>query len=555
MNERPVSIVPVSASVSYRAYSRYHSPQPVIKLDPNWFNNQWAQARNRAGKRYMPDLDVSLPIYEYFESLGQDGPFFDRLTGLSADLKKSVRDLSTSALRTKASQDNGVPKLLDRAVASVGSLAELRAKAPLQLEAEPVISAAREAARSLDSILTELRDSRTAKSEMERSSIDYQIRELQEAQDNLFGIEEFLGGSQGKTSNGRRLLVLGPAGSGKTHLFCEMTRRRVEKGLPSLLLLGQAFRTPFGDPLEILMKSIAPAEDPAALLVELDRYGRNAHARCIIAIDAINEGDRDSWTKAVPVLVEQLRPYDGVALAVSCRTPFQYVLVPDAEKLGFETAFHSGYPADEQEIAIEKYFKGHGIPMPEVPLLEEEFSNPLFLKLFCEALEKVTVKRQHAQLTMIASGQRGMTHILEYFVVEKDRSIVKRLGTKSGFSWKFLKNVLAPYLAAQHSDSIPIKEAAKLADGAQPASLAPGALLQALIEEDILAEDVAFSKETGPQEVVRFTYQKFSDHLIARHLLSTQLDATSNATIKESLADPNRLGFFFRDEDAAIEHA
>jgi len=513
------------------------------------------QARNRAGKRYTPDLDVSLPIYEYFESLGQDGPFFDRLEELSSDLKKSVGELSAASLGTKSSQDNGVPKLLNRALAIVGSLVEMRAKAPLQLETEPVASAVREAASSLDSILTELRENRTGKGETERSSIDYQIRGLQDARGNFLGIEEFLNGPQGKTSNSRELLVLGPAGSGKTHLFCEMTRRRVEKNLPSLLFLGQTFRTPFSDPLENLMKSIAPSENPAELLAELDRYGRNAHARCILAIDAINEGHRDSWAKALPALVEQLRPYEGIALAISCRTPFQYVLLPDAEKLGFQIAFHGGYPADEQEIAIEKYFKGYGIPMPEVPLLEEEFSNPLFLKLFCEALEKVTVKRQHAQLTMIASGQRGMTHILEYFVVEKDRTIAKRLGMKSGFSWKFLKEVLAPYLASHHSDSMPINEAAKLANGAQPATLAPGAFLQALIEEDILAEDVAFSEEGGPQEVIRFTYQKFSDHLIARHLLSSQLDATSDATIKESLADPKRLGFFFRDEDAAMEYA
>lgn len=527
----------------------------MITLDPNWFNSQWTQARNRAGRRYTPDLDVSLPIYEYFESLGQDGPFFERIEGLTSDLKKSVRELSAAVLGAKSSQDNGVPKLLDRAVASVGSLFEMRSKAPLQLDTEPVISSVHEAARSLDSVLNELRESRTGKSETERSGIEYQIRGLQDAQGSLFGIEEFLSGSQGKTSNARKLLVLGPAGSGKTHLFCEMTRRRVEKDLPSLLFLGQAFRTPFADPLEILMKSIAPAEKPEELIGELDRYGRKAGARCILAIDAINEGDRDSWAKTLPVLVEKLRPYEGVALAISCRTPFQHVLVPDAEKLGFQIAFHSGYPADEQEIAIEKYFRRHGIPLPEVPLLEEEFSNPLFLKLFCEALEKVTVRRRHAQLTMIASGQRGMTHILEYFVVEKDRSIAKRLGTAPGFSWKFLKNVLAPYLAGHHTDSVPAKEAAALANDAQPAALAPGALLQALIEEDILAEDVVFSKETGPQEVIRFTYQKFSDHLIARHLLSSQLDATSDATIKESLADPKRLGFFFRDEDAAMEFA
>jgi hypothetical protein len=526
----------------------------VITLDPNWFKVQWNQARNRAGKRYTPDLDVSLPIYEFFESLGQDGSFFDRLDGLRKDLAKSVEELSSEARASKAAQDNGVAALLDRAVENVSSLAKMRPKAPVQLELEPVVSAAREAARSLEPVLAELRSAEAGKDQTEHSRIEYQIRGLQDAKGSLFGVEEFLGGPQGKTSNTRELLVIGPAGTGKTHLFCEMTRRRVEMSLPSLLFLGQAFRAPFNDPVEILMKSIVPDANPADLLAEIDRYARKVCARCILAIDAINEGDRESWAKALPLLVEQLRPYEGIALAISCRTPFQYVLMPDAEKLGFQTAYHAGYPADEQDVAIEKYFKAHGIPMPEVPLLEEEFSNPLFLKLFCEALEKVTVKKQHAQLTSIASGQRGMTHILEYFVGEKGRSIAKRLGIPHDLPWRFLKNVLAPYLAEHHSDSIPLKEARTLANGAQPAALAPGALLQALIEEDVLAEDVAFSKESGPQEVIRFTYQKFSDHLIARHLLSSQLDVTSEATIKESLRDPKRLGSYFGDKDAAIKY-
>ena len=126
-----------------------------------------------------------------------------------------------------------------------------------------------------------------------------------------------------------------------------------------------------------------------------------------------------------------------------------------------------------------------------------------------------------------------MTHILEYFVREKDREIAKRLGTPPGLCWRFLKNVFAAQLAARHTDALPLKDAVALADGAQPTSLPPGALFHALLEEDILAEDVAFSRGAPSTEVVRFTYQKFSDHLIARHLLSSELDVRSRTTIKD----------------------
>src|SRR5262249_42028860 len=161
-------------------------------------------------------------------------------------------------------------------------------------------------------------------------------------------------------------------------------------------------------------------------------------------------------------------------------------------------------------------------------------SNPLFLKLFCEALEKTTVKNKHAQLESITAGQRGMTHILEYFVDEKDRSISKDLGTPRGHCWKFLKNVFAPRLAANYTDSMPLPEAITLADDFQPKNLMSGRFLEALVSEDILAEDVAFSGNQTPTEIIRFTYQKFADHLIARHLLASQLDTSSPQKIKES---------------------
>jgi hypothetical protein len=35
------------------------------------------------------------------------------------------------------------------------------------------------------------------------------------------------------------MLLSGEAGSGKTHLFCDVARHRIEEGLPTLVVLGQ----------------------------------------------------------------------------------------------------------------------------------------------------------------------------------------------------------------------------------------------------------------------------------------------------------------------------
>ena len=529
----------------------------MTTLGPTWFESRWNLAESRAGNRYTPDLDVSLPIYDFFEAIGQDPSFFDRLEGLVSGLRKAIRGFPTQGLAAYTSKErvDGAAELLKRSLEHGVALTVLRPKAPITLPSASTVALLRETGESIESLMTEVRAAARIEEKSDTAKLDSLTHDLQQIQEQLIAMGEFLGGPLGNAANVRNILALGPAGTGKTHLLCEMTQRRIKKGFPSLMFLGQAFRSPFSDALEVLMKSVAPSDDPKAFLLALDGYARARSVRCVIAIDAINEGDRESWARALPALVETLRPYEGIALAVSCRTPFEQIVFPTADRLGFQTVFHAGYPADEQDKAIETYFRGYGIPLPEVPLLEEEFSNPLFLKLFCEALEKVTVKKQHAQINDIAAGQRGMTHILEYFVREKDREIAKRLGTPPGLSWRFLKNVFAAQLAARHTDALPLKDAVALADGAQPTSLPPGALFHALLEEDILAEDVAFSRGAPSTEVVRFTYQKFSDHLIARHLLSSELDVRSRTTIKDSLKDPQRLGRFFQDGKTALRNA
>ena len=65
-----------------------------------------------------------------------------------------------------------------------------------------------------------------------------------------------------------------------------------------------------------------------------------------------------------------------------------------------------------------------------------------------------------------------------------------------------------------------------------------------LIEEDA----VSYSTKSGSKSriVFRLPYQRFSDHLIARHLLKTHLDVSSAVTIKQSFADESPLARIFR---------
>jgi len=66
----------------------------MIELTKEWFETRWAEARNRAGKRYTADLNIDLPIAEYFDSLTQNSTFFGRFVGLIKELEDAKTGLN-----------------------------------------------------------------------------------------------------------------------------------------------------------------------------------------------------------------------------------------------------------------------------------------------------------------------------------------------------------------------------------------------------------------------------------------------------------------------------
>lgn len=529
-------------------------PGCLENLNPEWFEAHWQSSRNQAGKRYTPALDVPLPIAAYFESALQERPVFERFAALATALEKAYThfarlvppEVSTLTAERLAS-------IATEGVSQLKVLAGLRGSAPTALAFWEPAALSAEGRGLIEAPLIALRrKSADERNQGGHSDTEGQLEGLARLNAALRQVKE-LDTPVMAASNNPFLLLLGGAGTGKTHLLCEMVRQRIERDAPAVLILGQASQKSFTDAPQMLTDIAAPGQSASHFFATIDDYARRRSSRCLIAIDAINEGHRESWARELPRLIATFRQYTGIALVVSCRTPFEKILLPDLSALRLEVVTHYGFPPEQQTDAVETYFKGYGIPLPEVPLLEEEFSNPLFLKLFCEAIHKVTIKAQHAQLRSLASGQRGMTHVLETFVKQKDRAIAARIGTPHGLSWRFLKNDFARALAERHANSIPYADALALADRAQTDTLPPGTFLQELITEDLLAEDVSFSGISTPDVVVRFSYQKFADHLIARHLLAAEFDTSSPTTIGTSLRDPQHLGEYFKDERAMLD--
>ncbi|MFX9142780.1 hypothetical protein ABTN58_20100, partial [Acinetobacter baumannii] len=77
------------------------------------------------------------------------------------------------------------------------------------------------------------------------------------------------------------------------------------------------------------------------------------------------------------------------------------------EKKEVIKVIHHGFAHHEYE-ASKYFFEYYEIKQPSIPLLHPEFSNPLFLKLFCEGLSK-------KRLYEIPDGYEGISTILNFY--------------------------------------------------------------------------------------------------------------------------------------------
>lgn len=106
----------------------------VPNLTADWFQSRWAEARNRAGKRYTKELDVPLPIADYFESAIQEPPVFQRFQNSAAALEKARRRITQLPPPTLSAQElaNLLAKV-DSVTQSMRNLSDLRSQAPSRL--------------------------------------------------------------------------------------------------------------------------------------------------------------------------------------------------------------------------------------------------------------------------------------------------------------------------------------------------------------------------------------------------------------------------------------
>ncbi|MEZ0169498.1 hypothetical protein [Microvirga sp. TS319] len=474
-----------------------------------WFRSKFERTRADLGRRYTAETNVALPIRRILLGMARDPFLTEQVGDWCATLSQRAR-LVLAAVGASAA---GAVRELS---ASLEAVMKAFAQPPSGPDAHyPVAEWSQLVDEAHEHVLAEVGRLWTCRDSSTRTGPSRQA--LHELSEVLATIRDELGSDLWRLANATRLLVHGDAGRGKSHLLADACSYEVERGRPALMLLGSKFND--AEPWNQVIRELdLPVHVQAkTFLGALDAAAQAAGARALILIDALNERNgSDIWPSRLAGLFHDARAFPHVAIVVSCRTTYLNTVIPDslpAEEL--PRVEHRGFDASDARA----YLMMRSVVLPSQPYPAEEFRNPLFLKSCCDSFEK-------QGLQAFPRGMSGVTAIFDLYAAAVTQAINLRLKLARGrqFVERTLK-ALADQMAMTGHSEIARDQAYDLVDTIYPGdgTLERDLLFQ-LESEGVVAFEPIITTDGTPGEVLRFTFERFSDHVIARGILEESLN-------------------------------
>ena len=296
------------------------------------------------------------------------------------------------------------------------------------------------------------------------------------------------------------LYVTGIAGNGKTHSLCRLIEQ-CHAQCAFYLFYG----TDFSDrgPLETILSTLHWHEDD---LHKLNDYAKIKDRYAVFVVDALNEGSNtDYWRNNLSIFKEELDKYERIKLLVSFRTmACTDVLQKQLEKDGqWKKIEISGF--ENTKEAIKKHFEINEIQgNVDNLLVNRDFQNPLFLKIFCEAFTHTTLDdmREYSRVEIYNKYLQNRNYKISQLVDEDStRQITSR----------FVIELAKISVNESHCMDIIRNRARKIADSICKYRTWSKNLMNILLKENILKE----YRLSNGKDFIGFEFDSMGDVLKA----------------------------------------
>lgn len=483
-------------------------------FDQAWFQGHIENSIKDLGRRYTAELNIELDIAKYFDAISRNDAFCALIDEKLPELLIIVTE-ARGILINLDFQDH--LSKVNSAVASIeNQFATLKSDATLSIDVELVLE-------SSNAIRDALSDSQKQISDLGKKEIENlrrRTRIFNEAKRSLYQFDNFIKGRILQLSNCPVALLSGEAGIGKSHLLGDIALNRIKTGKHCILLLGQQFNSENSPWTQILQNLLRVDCNEKELLATLNSKGEAQGERLLFIVDAINEGKgKLFWPEYISGFINEFSNYPWLGLVLSVRSSYERLLIPEELHLNNDLIkiSHVGFEGVEYQ-ASRMFFSQYNIEQPSVPLFNTEFSNPLFLRLFCEGLHR-------SGLTTIPKGYIGLSIIIDFFV----KSINQELSKPTLFNYRSDLNIIQRVLDGivkfkfeNNLTYVPYEVAVGIADTILSKFSDKRGFLDALISEGVLSLN-NFWKGDEHEEGVYLAYERFGDHLTVSYLLDREL--------------------------------
>ena len=475
-------------------------------FSPDWCSHRMSIAHKTAGMRYTHELHVNLPVSFALEGLAMSEAYWRRLRDARSSVLQAMEKIQVSGyaeldMTSKLSQ-------LKEKVDEWQRTAPEQSTLPQRLQREALLTLTQNCLDFIHDI------GHPIPPDVIRTRKDVLTNDLRNVESTLIGFQDLLQSAASKAAASGALLLKGPAGQGKTHLFCDMGDRAVKAGYPVAVILGGNLtgRTVWSEIANHMGLGDVGSEE---MISTMQAAAEASGVPFLLLVDALDEAkDPAAWREELPLLLAEVAPNPWISVAVSVRDTFYDIVLPEGGLGNVTEVKHPGFGGRELEAA-ERFFDANGLEQPRIPLLTPEFTNPLFLKLYCESLSGMG-------LSAPSLGEAHLSQTFREYLEWKERRIAQHLNMDPALRpVQAAIDKFSQELIEANNNYLPYSDASDLINTIDHEHHQwPNTLFGQLLSEGILSKDSVPDFETKESRlVVRFTYQQFADYQVVSTLL------------------------------------
>jgi len=473
-------------------------------LDKNIQHKRLKLAIEAAGKRY--DTTVNLRVqsmFDHLHALNRDPEYITDILRLVYKIRRdNYLDWSIELYPGRAELANirNDVRIITNRLLTIKSLDKNKNINWLKL-----IFRIDNAASKLFNQYAELREIEEEKKKKATKDERYYANDLWRLYRQISDLADFLHDKKPELFTIPRLLLKGEAGIGKTHLLCDYAKERIDAGKPTIIFLAHELLGISGvnDPVA-RMSALLGFKSSDLFLKALDTVSKKSKERVCIIIDAINEADQLKWQTLAP-----LYAIKGISLVVSLRNGYEF-LVKDTSK--YTAIEHSGFAEMEWE-AVPIFFNQYGLKLPEIPIIDPEFKNPLFLSIFCTA---------YSDKKKTPRG-KGATDAFEQYIEHQSKTVHKELGLatlKDDYLWNNVIKQMGIWMGRNGKDRVLRQKLLQIIQNDAVLATHSTQLIVFMERHGLLIKYPHYANGKRSGFSYKFTYNRFSDHLIVRSILT-----------------------------------